>query len=148
MQDFTKLEIWRRSHRLSLAIYRVTVDFPRDERFGMTRQIRTAATSVEFNIAEGAGRRTDREFANFLAIASGSLSELQCQLILAHDLGWLTSDVLRELIREIIELRRMIAALMYRVAPPKPKPPSGKSTAPVASAPRTESERRKASRRD
>lgn len=122
MQDFTKLVVWQRSHRLSLAVYRATGGFPVEERFGLCRRIRNAASSVEFNIAEGSGRRTKREFVNFLGIAAGSLSELRCQLLLAHDLGWLPPDALRRLVNEIVGIRRMLSALQRSAAPARSVP--------------------------
>ena len=77
MQHFTRLEVWKRGHALVLAVYRLTDAFPKEERFGLTAQLRRAAASVPTNIAEGAKRRTNTEFARFLNIAEGSLSEVE-----------------------------------------------------------------------
>src|SRR5690348_3685739 len=89
MQDFRGLKVWEKEHRLTLAIYKVTTTFPRDERFGLTGQIRRACGSIPANIAEGCGRGTGSDFARFLQIAMGSASELEYHLLLAHDLGYL-----------------------------------------------------------
>jgi len=108
MQDFTKLDVWQKAHALTLAIYRNTAKaFPREELFGMRQQVRDAANSVESNIAEGCGRRTDGELLNFLGMSSGSLSELQCRLITSHDLGWLRGLPFDQLVTDIIIVRKM-----------------------------------------
>ena len=89
MKDFQKLQIWQRSHQLTLEVYRVTGAFPKHELYGLVSQIRRAASSVPTNIAEGCGRDTEADFARFLQIAMGSGSELEYQFILAHDLNYL-----------------------------------------------------------
>ncbi len=77
MRDFRKLQVWQKSHQLALDIYRLTIDFPKSEQFGLTRQMRRAAVSIPANIAEGCGRETEREFQRFLHIAAGSANELE-----------------------------------------------------------------------
>jgi four helix bundle protein len=77
MKDFRNLEVWKLAHQLTLAAYRETRSFPTDERFGLTSQIRRAASSIPANIAEGCGRRGDAEFHRFLQMAMGSASELE-----------------------------------------------------------------------
>lgn len=69
--------MWQKSHQLALDIYRLTIDFPKSEQFGLTRQMRRAAVSIPANIAEGCGRETEREFQRFLHIAAGSANELE-----------------------------------------------------------------------
>ena len=87
-----KLEAWKEAMALVSAIYRVTQDFPKDEIFGLTSQLRRAAVSVPSNIAEGAARHGSREFAQFLNIAIGSISEIETQLLIAVDLGYLAGN--------------------------------------------------------
>src|SRR5438128_1985058 len=77
MQDFRKLRVWAAAHQVTLAAYRVTRRFPRDELYGLTSQIRRSAASVCANIAEGCGRSSRRDFARFLHVAQGSASELE-----------------------------------------------------------------------
>jgi four helix bundle protein len=77
VRDFRKLQVWQKSHQLALDIYRLTIDFPKSEQFGLTRQMRRAAVSIPANIAEGCGRETEREFQRFLHIAAGSANELE-----------------------------------------------------------------------
>lgn len=87
-----KLEAWKLSRALVLNIYKLTQTFPREEMFGLTAQIRRAAISIPSNIAEGAARTGAKEFAQFLNIARGSLSELETQLLIAADLGYIKGD--------------------------------------------------------
>jgi four helix bundle protein len=87
-----KLEAWKEAMVLVSTIYRVTKDFPKEEIFGLTAQLRRAAVSVPSNIAEGAARHGSREFAQFLNVAIGSISEIETQLLIAADLGYLAKD--------------------------------------------------------
>ena len=84
-KDFRKLKVRERAHPLVLAIYPTTASFPRDETYGLTTPIRRAAWSIPSNIAEGCGRDGDAELARFCLIARGSASELEDQILLAHD---------------------------------------------------------------
>ena len=87
MKDFRDLQVWQKAHGLTLAIYRVTVTFPRQELYGLTTQLRRASSSIAANLAEGCGRNSDAEFARFCSIAMGSASELEYHLLLARDLN-------------------------------------------------------------
>ena len=111
MQDFRKLKVWQRAHRLTLALYRATKGFPKEELYGLTSQIRRAACSVCANMAEGCGRKGDRELGRFLYIALGSASELEYHLLLAGDLGHLEHSVYAHLNREVVEVKRMVSGL-------------------------------------
>ena len=82
------LKIWQEAHSLTLDIYGLTNSFPRDERFGLTAQMRRAASSVAATIAEGVGRNTTKDFVNFLYMARGSSHEMMNHLVLARDLGY------------------------------------------------------------
>jgi four helix bundle protein len=108
MRDFRKLDFWQRSHKLALSVYKYSRLFPKEETFGIISQIRRCALSIPSNIAEGCGRNSIIELKRFLAIASGSASELQYQLILSFDLGYLTESVYKELYSEIIYIQKMI----------------------------------------
>ncbi len=87
MRDFRNLTVWRKAHAFVLAVYRATRRFPDEERYGLTSQARRSAVSVSANLAEGWGRFGDRERARFVSIASGSLSECRCHLLVSQDLG-------------------------------------------------------------
>lgn len=115
MQHFTKLDVWKRSHALALAVYRLTLTFPKEERYGLTAQLRRAAVSVPTNIAEGSKRRTSAEFARFLNIAEGSLSEVEYLLMLSRDLAYAPAEKIQPLIKEASEIARMLHALRTKV---------------------------------
>lgn len=115
MRDFRKLDVWNESHSFTIGIYQLTKVFPADERFGLTSQLRRAAISIESNIAEGAGRFTDADFAHFLDMAAGSANECECQLILAFDLGYVSSNRLKPRIDHIHRVKRMLAGLLNRL---------------------------------
>jgi four helix bundle protein len=112
MKDFRQLKVWEKSHQLALAVYKATKDFPKEELYGLTSQIRRSSMSIPTNIAEGCGRNTDKEFARFLQIAMGSASETEYQLILARDLGFLSQDSYGALQNEVEEVKRMLASLL------------------------------------
>lgn len=114
MQDFKKLEVWRKAHALTLHVYKVTQRFPADERFGLSSQIRRAASSIPANIAEGCGRDTPNNMRHFLQIAAGSASELEYHLILAHDLNFLPSADHVELDLRVNEVKRMLVGFLKR----------------------------------
>jgi four helix bundle protein len=89
MRNYKDLQVWEKGHRLTLAFYRATQDFPKEERFGLTSQIRRSSASIAANLAEGCGRRSDAEMARFIQISMGSGAELSYHLLLARDLGFL-----------------------------------------------------------
>lgn len=92
MKDFKKQKVWQKSHELTLEIYKVTIDFPRDELYGLISQMRRSCASVPANIAEGCGRNSDADFSRFFQIAMGSAAELEYHLLLSHDLGLLNDS--------------------------------------------------------
>ena len=108
MRDFHKLVIWEKSHQLTLDIYKLTQKFPKEELFGLTSQIRRAISSVPTNISEGCGRETNKDFAHFLQISIGSACEVEYQLLLAHDLNYITDEDYNRLNDEIVSVRKMI----------------------------------------
>jgi four helix bundle protein len=112
MKDFRQLKVWEKSHQLALAIYKATKEFPKEELYGLTSQIRRASMSIPTNIAEGCGRNTDAEFARFLQIAMGSASETEYQLLLSHDLGFLNKEQYDKLNIDVTEVKRMLASLL------------------------------------
>ena len=112
MRDFHNLLIWKRSHQFTLDIYKVSQSFPKEELFGLISQIRRAISSVPTNIAEGSGRNSNKDFAHFLQIAIGSASEVEYELLLAHDLQYINKDEYERLINEMVAIRKMI--IKYR----------------------------------
>ena len=115
MQDFHELKVWQKSHVLTREVYSATRTFPREERYGLTSQMRRASVSVAANIAEGCGRSTGADFARFLHMALGSASELEYYVLLANDLDVLDSSYHRGLTNQITEIKRMLTALARRL---------------------------------
>lgn len=115
MQDFKKLVVWQKAHDLTLDVYRATAPFPATEIYGLTSQMRRSSASIPANIAEGCGRDGNVEFARFVQIAFGSASELEYQLLLAHDLGYLDADRFSTLTTQIVEVKRMLGGLLRKL---------------------------------
>lgn len=115
MRDFKNYTIWQTSHKFTLKIYELTKSFPLDERFGLTSQLRRASASVPTNISEGCGRDSEVEFARFLTIAQGSISEVEYLLILSSDLNYITVKNSKELIEEIVQVRKQIHSLKQKL---------------------------------
>lgn len=115
MKDFRKLDVWEISHRLTLDIYRVTAQFPKEELYGLTMQMRRSSASIPTNIAEGCGRDGDAELARFMHIASGSASELEYQCLLAHDLGFLNDAEYLQLESQVTRVKRMLTGLAQKL---------------------------------
>ncbi len=108
MHDFKKLHVWQKSRQLVKDIYEVSQDFPKEEMYGLTSQIRRSAISVPSNIAEGCGRSTNADTARFLDIAQGSCFELETQIILSFDLNYISETVVRDLWKRTDEVQKMI----------------------------------------
>lgn len=108
MRNFKELEIWEEAHKLTLEVYRVTSEFPPEEKFGIISQMRRSASSIPMNIAEGCGRGTDKELKRFCEIAMGSASELEYQLILINDLSYLDERLYLTLSSSLVVLKKRL----------------------------------------
>ena len=117
MQDFRNLDVWQKAHQLTLDVYRVSKQFPDDERFGLTSQIRRSSSSIGTNLAEGCGRGSDADFARFVQIAMGSASEVEYQLLLATDLKFLGDDLHLKLQDDVSRIKRMLTSLLRTLNP-------------------------------
>lgn len=115
MRDFRDLQVWQKAHRFTLSVYRLTQAFPSEERFGLSAQLRRSAASVPANLAEGCGRSSEKELARFMAIAAGSASEAEYQLLLAHDLGCLEIDDYRAVTSQVDEVKRMLSGFLKKL---------------------------------
>ena len=115
MKDFRQLKVWEKSHQLALTVYKVTAKFPKEELYGLTSQIRRSSMSIPTNIAEGCGKFTDADFARYLQIAMGSASETEYQLLLSHDLGFLSKTQYDQLNTDVTEIKRMLASLLKTI---------------------------------
>ena len=105
------LDVWKKSIDLVTLIYKYTADYPKDEIYGLTRQIRRCAVSIPSNIAEGSARTTKKDYSHFLAMSLGSVAELETQLIISRNLNYLPDAVLDELMYELTSIRRMTLGL-------------------------------------
>ena len=112
MSDYRELTVWRKAHGLTMEIYRITRTFPSHERFGLCSQLRRAAISAVSNIVEGTGRVTPGEYGHFLSIARGSIREVECQLLIARDLGYLQAEQWSPLDAEAQQISRMLKGLI------------------------------------
>jgi four helix bundle protein len=117
VKDFKDLRVWAKAHSLAIDIYRATREFPKEELFGLTSQMRRCASSIGANIAEGSGRKSDGELTRFLHIARGSAAELEYHLLLAHDLSLLPDSKHHLLAKQTDEIQRMLTALIQQVQP-------------------------------
>ena len=115
MRDFRQIKVWAKAHKLTLGIYKTTSSFPREELYGLTSQLRRASASIPANIAEGFGRGGKAELARFLVIGMGSAYEAEYHALLAKDLGFISADTHARLEDQIVEVKRMLAALLSKV---------------------------------
>lgn len=115
MRNFKDLRAWEDAHSLTLAVYKITQAFPKEERFGLTSQVRRASSSIGANLAEGCGRRSDREMARFVQIAMGSGAELSYHLLLARDLGFVRNEEYAQLNAHLESVMRMLSAFSGRL---------------------------------
>jgi len=115
MKNFRDLQVWDKAHKLTLEAYKITQAFPREELYGLTSQIRRSNASIGANIAEGCGRRGNGDFHRFLQNAMGSASELEYHILLAHDLGILPQPKFKDLNTNIVEVKRMLSALIRKL---------------------------------
>lgn len=107
-QNYENLDVWKKGIALASFVYRLTREFPRDELYGLTSQIRRASVSISSNIAEGAGRGTKKDFLRFVMIALGSLNEVESQLHISRQLGYLKEHSFQEALRQTQDLGKML----------------------------------------
>jgi len=108
VREFRTLEVWKRSIKLGKRVYEIIEVFPKNENYGLSSQLRRAVVSISSNIAEGCGRRTSKDTVQFLYIAVGSVNEVESQLCIAREFGYLEDDVLRKLTDELREINKML----------------------------------------
>jgi four helix bundle protein len=115
MRDFRKYAVWEQSHKLVLELYRLTKNFPQEEKFGLTSQIRRAGISTPANISEGCGKLSERDFARFLGISFGSCQEVECLTLLAKDLDYLDEQSYEPLSIEIVSIKKQLYHLIKKL---------------------------------
>lgn len=115
IKSFTDLTTWRESHKLALSIYKITSDFPKNETFSLIDQMRRCGISISSNIAEGFSRQGEKEKVQFYYTAKGSLTELQNQLLLARDVGYLNKELFTKIAEQTIQVSKLIVGLIRSV---------------------------------
>ena len=115
MQNYKDLKVWEKSHQFTLSVYEFSKAFPREEIYSLTNQLHRAASSIPANIAEGCGKKTQLDFANFLNIALGSVNESEYFILLSKDLGYLQIDKYESLTVSINEIKAMLIVLISKV---------------------------------
>jgi four helix bundle protein len=114
--SYRDLIVWQRSFELSIGIYKLTRDFPADELYGLSSQLRRASVSIPSNLAEGYGRGSRRDYRNFVAIARGSVLELQTQLAIAKELGFGRPALMQKIQIQAEEVGKMLWALFHKLS--------------------------------
>jgi four helix bundle protein len=112
MQDFKKIKVWEKAHALTLSIYNISKEFPKNEMFGLTSQIRRSCVSIPANIAEGCCRGSKAEFSRFLQIAMGSASELEYHLLLSLDLNYINKFLYEQSLKQTEEIKKMLSSFI------------------------------------
>jgi four helix bundle protein len=112
LKNYKELKVWQKSYQLCLEVYKITRTFPIEEKYGLTSQIRRPAVLVPSNIAEGYGRKTTPEYIRSLYVAYGSNCELETQILLSYDLGYIKAENIKKIQNDIGEIERMMKALI------------------------------------
>lgn len=112
LKNFKELNVWQKSYNLCLMVYKITRTFPKEEVYGLVSQLRRVSVSVPSNIAEGYGRNTTADYIRFLYIAYGSICELDTQVHLSGDLGFIDKDALIKIVDDVAEVERMLKGLI------------------------------------
>jgi four helix bundle protein len=115
MRNYRDLQTWNKAHNLTLELYKLSRESPKEEIYGLTSQVRRSAASIGANLAEGCGRQTNSEFARFVRISMGSASELDYHLLLSRDLGLLREEAYERTSKSLTEVRKMLASLLSTV---------------------------------
>lgn len=115
MHNFKELKVWQEAMVLAKEVYTVTKKFPAEEKYGLTSQVNRSSISIPSNIAEGAGRATDKEFNHFLNVALGSAFELETQLLLSNEFNYITKEQTQLLTERVCKVQKMINGLKKSV---------------------------------
>lgn len=115
MRNYKNYTVWQKSHQLVLEIYKITHNFPKEELFALTSQMKRSSSSIPTNIAEGCGRSSDKDFCRFLYISYGSANELEYQIILSIDLQFIAFEKGQFLLSQIEEVKKMLNALITKL---------------------------------
>ena len=112
MKDYKKYLVWQKSHQLTLDVYKLSAKYPREETFNLVSQIKRSSSSIPTNIAEGCGRKSDKDFSRFLYISFGSANELEYQMLLSKDLDFISAEEYKKIQLQTEEIKKMLNALI------------------------------------
>ena len=112
IQKFTDLVVWQEAHKLVLMIYKETKKFPSEEKYGLTAQMRRSAISITSNIAEGFSRKSSKEKCQFYTTAKASMTELQNQLLIARDVGYISQETFNKIVQQSVKTNKLLSGLM------------------------------------
>ena len=115
MQNYKNLDVWQKAHILTVDVYKITMNSPKEELYGLTSQIRRACVSIPANIAEGCGREGDTEFGRFLKISLGSANELEYYFTLTRDLKFIDNTIFEGLFSKVNEVKGMLITLIKKL---------------------------------
>lgn len=110
--NYTDLAVWQKSMQLVTQVYKITSDFPKEERYSLVDQMRRAAVSIPSNIAEGHSRKSKADFSKFLRISMGSVTELETQVMISRNLEYLSEKVMNQVLENSLEIKKMIQGLV------------------------------------
>lgn len=114
IKSFTDLNAWKEAHELALLVYKITKQFPKEEQFGLTNQLRRAVVSITSNIAEGFSRSSYKEKVQFYSMALGSLSEVQSQLLIARDISYIAKDQFNSIADQSVTVNKLLNGLIKK----------------------------------
>ena len=117
IHNFRELVAWQKAMQLTREVYLLTNSLPANERYGLTSQIQRAVVSIPSNIAEGAGRPTEKELVHFLSFALGSAYELETELLLAGEFGYIDAEQSKQINKEVVEVQKLVYSLMKKFNP-------------------------------
>jgi len=115
MRNYKNLLVWLKAHALVLNVYKETAGFPKSEQFILISQLRRSATSIPTDVAQGCGKYSQSEFANYLQIALGSSNEVDYLVLLSHDLRYLQDDIYKKLDTQVNDVKAMLISLIMKV---------------------------------
>ena len=116
MRDYKKYLVWQKGHELTLAIYKHTQKYPKEELFNLVSQMKRSSSSIPTNIAEGCGRKSEKDFSRFLYFAFGSANELEYQLLLSIELHFIPNEIGANLLIQVEEIKKMLNSLIQKLS--------------------------------
>ncbi|PRX48168.1 four helix bundle protein [Salegentibacter salegens] len=115
MRNYKNYSVWKKGHKLTLDVYQIVANYPKEELYSLVSQMKRSSSSIPTNIAEGCGRKSEKDFARFLYIAFGSANELEYQILLSTDLNFITEEQGKPLMFQVEEIKKMLNSLIQKL---------------------------------